>query len=66
MFLPRKLYTSATSLWVLQNRIYVWFLTLEVVICGAIRQIPLSVNPAKIPVPNQVHTTRVLPLHMHL
>jgi hypothetical protein len=65
MFLPRKLYTSAMSLWAPPSRKYVWFSTLEVVICGAIRPILLSVNPVKTPA-HLVLTIRGLPLHIHL
>lgn len=65
MFLPRKLYTSVMSLWVPPSRKYVWFSTLEVVICGAIHPILLSVDPAKT-LANPVLTTRALPLPIHL
>lgn len=65
MCLPRKLYTSVILPWVPRSRVYAWFSTLEVVICGAIRRIRLSVQPAKTPALNLVLTTRALPLHIH-
>jgi hypothetical protein len=66
MFLPRKLYTSVMSLWVPPSRPYVWFSTLEVVICGAIHLILLSVHPPKTSALNPVLTTRPLPLPIPL